>query len=229
MSRIGPGLLCLIGVREGDDASAVEWLARRILGIRLWSNRETGKAWDYSVVQQASLGAGAGKQRGRAATALLVACGRGSSAQIKPARRASPSCAPLGPTTQGYEVLCVSQFTLYGRLKGKAGGLLPKGRKEGAWPPLHRSPTMRATRPPSSRRANAPRHCCSAVHGSGRHGQLLALPPHTPLPPPLGNKPDYSKAMPPAAARELYAAFVERLRTDYVADRVKDGVFGAEG
>ena len=46
--------------------------------------------------------------------------------------------------------------------------------------------------------------------------QFPALPP--------GNKPDYSKAMPPAAAREFYASFIERLRQEYRAERVKDGV-----
>ncbi|KAI7835933.1 hypothetical protein COHA_010167, partial [Chlorella ohadii] len=61
---------------------------------------------------------------------------------------------------RGYGVLCVSQFTLFGRLKG-------------------------------------------------------------------AGKPDYSKAMPPQQAREAYAAFLDRLRQQYEADRIQDGVFGA--
>lgn len=40
-------------------------------------------------------------------------------------------------------------------------------------------------------------------------------------------KPDFSKAMGPGPARELYSKFLERLRTDYHPDRVHDGVFGA--
>ncbi len=44
---------------------------------------------------------------------------------------------------------------------------------------------------------------------------------------PLGNKPDFSQAMPPQAAREAYAALVARLRAGYRPDGVKDGVFGA--
>eukprot|EP00887_Chlorella_sp_A99_P004923 scaffold4.g4923.t1 len=111
VSAIGPGLLCLVGVRDGDGEAQAEWLARRILGVRLWSNEAGGKAWDQSVV------------------------------------------------ARGYEVLCVSQFTLCGRLKG--------------------------------------------------------------------NKPDFTKAMPPGAARDFYGGFLARLRRDYAADRVKDGVFGA--
>lgn len=78
------------------------------------------------------------------------------------------SCSPCGcgppnkawddsVTTKGYELLRVSQFTLYGRLDG--------------------------------------------------------------------NKPDFSHAMPPQAARQAYAALVDRLRLQY-HDRVKDGVFG---
>lgn len=40
-------------------------------------------------------------------------------------------------------------------------------------------------------------------------------------------RPDYSKAMPPAAAKDFYEHFVAGVRAEYAADRVKDGVFGA--
>ncbi|KXZ53390.1 hypothetical protein GPECTOR_7g1286 [Gonium pectorale] len=40
-------------------------------------------------------------------------------------------------------------------------------------------------------------------------------------------KPDYSKAMGPQQARELYDQLVEEVRRQYDAGRVKDGVFGA--
>ena len=109
VSAIGPGLLCLIGLREGDTPADAEFIARKLLNMRLWPSEK--KAWDLSV------------------------------------------------TAQGYELLCVSQFTLHGRLSG--------------------------------------------------------------------NKPDFSKAMGPVAARECYAAFLDRLRAGYRADGVKDGVFGA--
>lgn len=59
----------------------------------------------------------------------------------------------------GYEILCVSQFTLCGRLKG--------------------------------------------------------------------NKPDFSKAMPPLQAKAMYEKLLDRLKKDYDADKIKDGVFGA--
>ena len=110
ISSIGPGLLCLVGIRDGDVAADAEFLARKILNSRLWPN-EKNKAWDCSVTQQ------------------------------------------------GYEVLCVSQFTLYGRLSG--------------------------------------------------------------------NRPDFSRAMPPLEAREFYASFLERLQAGYAPERVADGRFGA--
>uniref|UniRef100_A0A7S3VKV7 D-aminoacyl-tRNA deacylase n=1 Tax=Dunaliella tertiolecta TaxID=3047 RepID=A0A7S3VKV7_DUNTE len=41
------------------------------------------------------------------------------------------------------------------------------------------------------------------------------------------SKPDFSHAMPPQEAREFYQAFVENVRQEYIAEKVKDGVFGA--
>lgn len=110
ISSIGPGLLCLIGVKDGDSEADSEFIARKLLNMRLWPTEK--KAWDESVV------------------------------------------------SKGFEVLCVSQFTLYGRLSG--------------------------------------------------------------------NKPDFSKAMPPQEARSLYSRFIDRLRRDYHADKVQDGRFGAK-
>ena len=46
-----------------------------------------------------------------------------------------------------------------------------------------------------------------------------------------GNRPDFHTAMPPTAARELYAHFVAMVRKEYGAggaEKVKDGVFGAD-
>ena len=42
-----------------------------------------------------------------------------------------------------------------------------------------------------------------------------------------GRRPSYIDAMPPAEARELFGAFVARLRSDYSAGPVATGVFGA--
>lgn len=49
VSAIGPGLLCLIGLRDGDDDAAVDYISKKLLKIRLFENLETGKAWDQSV------------------------------------------------------------------------------------------------------------------------------------------------------------------------------------
>ena len=68
VSKIGQGLVCLIGLGQDDDDADAEYIARKILNCRLWPSDK--KAWDLSVMQQ------------------------------------------------NFEVLCVSQFTLYGRLKG---------------------------------------------------------------------------------------------------------------
>mmetsp|Transcript_32863 Transcript_32863/g.72590 ORF Transcript_32863/g.72590 Transcript_32863/m.72590 type:complete len:151 (-) Transcript_32863:268-720(-) len=40
-------------------------------------------------------------------------------------------------------------------------------------------------------------------------------------------RPDFSKAMPPQQAKEFYQQFVEKVRTEYVPEQVKDGIFGA--
>lgn len=64
------GLLCLVGIHANDQEEDAEWVARRIVGMRLWPNPATGKAWDLSLPDQS------------------------------------------------YDCLCVSQFTLHGRLKG---------------------------------------------------------------------------------------------------------------
>jgi D-tyrosyl-tRNA(Tyr) deacylase len=109
ISQIGPGLLCLIGLGEGDGESDIEYITRKILNARLWASDR--KAWDVNVQQQ------------------------------------------------GYEVLCVSQFTLHGRLNG--------------------------------------------------------------------NKPDFSRAMGPNEARTMYTALLDRLRSAYDINKVKDGAFGA--
>jgi len=70
VSSIGNGLLCLVGIGHEDTPDDQEYIVRKILNCRLFTNEETGKSWDKSVM------------------------------------------------AMNYEVLCVSQFTLYGFLKG---------------------------------------------------------------------------------------------------------------
>uniref|UniRef100_A0A182P2J1 D-aminoacyl-tRNA deacylase n=1 Tax=Anopheles epiroticus TaxID=199890 RepID=A0A182P2J1_9DIPT len=68
VSSIGRGLCVLVGISAEDNANDVEWMARKLLNLRLFE--ESGKRWMASVMDL----------------------------QL--------------------EILCVSQFTLYHRLKG---------------------------------------------------------------------------------------------------------------
>ncbi|RHN73319.1 putative D-aminoacyl-tRNA deacylase [Medicago truncatula] len=70
VSEIGPGLLVLVGIHDSDSDADADYICRKVLNMRLFTNEDTGKAWDHSVMQK------------------------------------------------NYQVLLVSQFTLYGFLKG---------------------------------------------------------------------------------------------------------------
>ncbi|KAI5446221.1 uncharacterized protein LOC127138014 isoform X1 [Lathyrus oleraceus] len=70
VSEIGPGLLVLVGIHDSDSDADADYICRKVLNMRLFSNEDTAKAWDHSVMQK------------------------------------------------NYQVLLVSQFTLYGFLKG---------------------------------------------------------------------------------------------------------------
>lgn len=70
VSDIGPGLLVLIGIHESDTDADADYICRKVLNMRLFTNESTGRGWDQNVMQR------------------------------------------------GYGVLLVSQFTLYGFMKG---------------------------------------------------------------------------------------------------------------
>ncbi|KAE8723016.1 D-tyrosyl-tRNA(Tyr) deacylase 1 [Hibiscus syriacus] len=70
VSEIGPGLLVLVGLHDSDTESDADYICRKVLNMRLFTNESTGKGWDQNVMQR------------------------------------------------DYGVLLVSQFTLYGFLKG---------------------------------------------------------------------------------------------------------------
>lgn len=70
ISKIGPGILALVGIHEHDTEQDLEYCARRLLGAKLWAN-DNGGQWRHGV------------------------------------------------KTKGFEILCVSQFTLYGTLSNK--------------------------------------------------------------------------------------------------------------
>lgn len=64
-----------------------------------------------------------------------------------------------------------------------------------------------------------------SVQGVG--GEILCVSQFTLFGRLSGNKPDYSKAMPPAQAKEMYEGFLTLLRSAHPGDKVQDGVFGA--
>jgi D-tyrosyl-tRNA(Tyr) deacylase len=68
VSSIGPGLMCLVGLRDGDARADLELMCKKVLKARLFEN-EAGQSWKASV------------------------------------------------SDIDAELLCVSQFTLYGRVK----------------------------------------------------------------------------------------------------------------
>uniref|UniRef100_F1LF78 D-aminoacyl-tRNA deacylase n=1 Tax=Ascaris suum TaxID=6253 RepID=F1LF78_ASCSU len=111
VSSIGRGICVLIGINRDDNDADAEYIARKLLNIRLFVNDDTGKRWDKSVKDL------------------------------------------------NLEILCVSQFTLFGCLKG--------------------------------------------------------------------NKLDFHRSMGPEESPEFYERFIQRLKEAYVADRIKDGKFGA--
>eukprot|EP00026_Physarum_polycephalum_P015993 Phypoly_transcript_16813.p1 GENE.Phypoly_transcript_16813~~Phypoly_transcript_16813.p1 ORF type:complete len:153 (+),score=2.74 Phypoly_transcript_16813:368-826(+) len=51
VSKIGPGLLCLVGIGVDDKLEDKEYLCRKILNTRFFLNADTQKNWDKSVTQ----------------------------------------------------------------------------------------------------------------------------------------------------------------------------------
>jgi D-tyrosyl-tRNA(Tyr) deacylase len=40
ISRIGPGLLLLVGVAQGDEEATADWLAEKVAGLRIFSDAD---------------------------------------------------------------------------------------------------------------------------------------------------------------------------------------------
>ncbi len=70
VSSIGRGICVLVGLHRTDTKKELDYIAKKLLSVRLFDNPDTGKRWDKSVKDM------------------------------------------------NYEVLCVSQFTLYHIMKG---------------------------------------------------------------------------------------------------------------
>lgn len=51
MGAIGPGLLLLVGFTEGDDESALRWMAEKVVGLRVFTDDEGRMNRDLAEVQ----------------------------------------------------------------------------------------------------------------------------------------------------------------------------------
>ncbi|CAF2069629.1 unnamed protein product [Brassica oleracea var. botrytis] len=49
VSEIGPGLLVLIGIHESDTDADADYICRKVLNMRLFTNEATGRGWDQNV------------------------------------------------------------------------------------------------------------------------------------------------------------------------------------
>ncbi|KAJ6893604.1 hypothetical protein NC652_027600 [Populus alba x Populus x berolinensis] len=52
VSEIGPGLLVLVGLHESDTDSNADYICRKVLNMRLFTNESTGRGWDQNVMQR---------------------------------------------------------------------------------------------------------------------------------------------------------------------------------
>lgn len=49
-SKIGRGLLCLVGLEANDSSQDLEYIAKKILALRLWPD-DADKPWNHNVAQ----------------------------------------------------------------------------------------------------------------------------------------------------------------------------------
>lgn len=51
ISQIGPGLLVLVGLQTGDTKQDLEFMARKVINTKLWTD-DAGKSWTKSVKEK---------------------------------------------------------------------------------------------------------------------------------------------------------------------------------
>tara|TARA_B100001142_G_C14219347_1_gene610857 strand:- start:482 stop:988 length:507 start_codon:yes stop_codon:yes gene_type:complete len=56
VSAIGPGLMVLVGVKEGDGEDELEWTCKKVVNLRLFHSDAEGKPWARSVASAADAG-----------------------------------------------------------------------------------------------------------------------------------------------------------------------------
>ena len=99
ISRIGPGLLCLIGIHREATPEDAAWLARKLCAARIFPSADGGRAWDRSVADLGDHG-----------EVLLVS-------QVRSLCPSVNHFASLYPCpTLFLHTSLLTQFTLYGRV-----------------------------------------------------------------------------------------------------------------
>ena len=115
MSKIGPGIVALIGISTEDTAAEIVPLANKILNTKLWNeNQEAGQ---ILVPAQYEPEPSAAAESSNAATAASVSAGNGDAEEVKARAEQVWGGKPWKRSVVelGGEVLCVSQFTLFAR------------------------------------------------------------------------------------------------------------------
>ncbi|PWN87404.1 D-tyrosyl-tRNA deacylase [Acaromyces ingoldii] len=167
ISRIGPGIVALIGIGTEDTQAEIAPLCTKILATKLWNENQLASHIavppQYAAEQQTPA-------NGDAPTPAALAAAPGEGVKFDGDAAAAGEKSRSEEVWGGKpwkrnvmeiqgEILCISQFTLHARLT-------------------------------------------------------------------KGTKPDFHKSMGGAQAKELYDELLAKLRTQYVAERVKDGAFG---
>ena len=49
ISSIGRGICVLVGIHRDDGVKEMQYMAKKLLSVRIFDNPETGKRWDKSV------------------------------------------------------------------------------------------------------------------------------------------------------------------------------------
>ncbi|KAJ1020058.1 hypothetical protein NDA16_004338 [Ustilago loliicola] len=114
VSKIGPGIVALIGISTEDTAAEIVPLANKILDTKLWNeNQEAGQITvpsQYEPEHSAPAPAPASNVEATAAAGDAEGEAKARSEQVWGGKPWKRSVVELGG-----EVLCVSQFTLFAR------------------------------------------------------------------------------------------------------------------
>ena len=103
ISRIGPGMLVLLGITQGDTPELVKRYVNKILKLRIWPEIPKNKPVESKQQPQENGDKNAEEEKVEA----------GSEVKTKPLKTWDSNVVD-----NNFEVMVVSQFTLYGIMKG---------------------------------------------------------------------------------------------------------------